>query len=541
VTLLRHERLPRVSQPLTNKFDGPDRFVIDGLEPGDYEILVETAGLGVWRDAHVLLAAGETHSLDVQLARGLALRGRVVDAASGAPIEGALVISEEDVPSQVIPFDIEPPVPWSASAVTLSDGSFELSRLGAGPRTLRATKKGFGTGWSAPVDPASNELTANADVVVLRITRGGSVAGHVAHDDGKPWSGTIIVASHISEDQTTAGYQLQRMSYGVAETDALGDYAIPDLPAGEYVVLNVHDLTTASSVRQANVTAGAVTTVDLPERVAGARLTGRVLDHEGRPLAGLDVTLQPAGVHDATGWRSNRSDESGAFVFEGLHEGTYDVFVGAGMNRRFVQQDTLEVPQAGAVEHDIRLDAGAIRGRVTRAQDGAASADAFLLVEKLGAAGFEFAGIDFTANDGSFAIEHLRAGTWRVSAYPSQRGLAPQQGREITIGRDATGTGAAGPDTLGSGATEARCDLQLLRGAALRITVRDASGQAVAGATVTFTDELGDVTQLTATDVTGLAAGRWNVSARQGARSSPATVLDLLPGDDREIALQLAP
>jgi hypothetical protein len=210
------------------------------------------------------------------------------------------------------------------------------------------------------------------------------------------------------------------------------------------------------------------------------------------------------------------------------------------MNRRFVRRDTFEVRSAGDVEHDIRLDAGAIRGRVTSAQDGTPCADAFILVEELvskerGSDGFEFAGIDFTAGDGSFAIDHLGAGTWRIFAYPTQRGLAPQKSREITIG----------PDAL-----EARCDLESLRGASLRITVRDAAGETVAGCAVTFTDEHGEAAQLTASDVTGpggvldvpgLAAGRWTVSARHGSRSSPSTVLDLLPGDEREIALKLAP
>jgi hypothetical protein len=326
-----------------------------------------------------------------------------------------------------------------------------------------------------------------------------------------------------------------RMGYSIDEADALGDYRIDDLPAGAFVVLNVQDAASIASVRQAMVAAGATTTIDMPERTSGSGWSGRVLDHDGHPLAALDITLQPAGVRGGTGWSTKRSDTDGKFAFDGLKSGSYDVYVGGDMGRRFVRQDTIELPIAGQLAHDIRLDAGAIRGRVVRAQDGTPYGECFLLVETRTATGFVFAGIDATEPDGSFALERLRAGAWRVTAFPSARGIAQATSRDLVIA----------PDAL-----ELTCELSLPRGATLRVAVRDAAGLGVPGSAVEFVNERGETVQLTASDVTGpdgvldvpgVAAGRWKLRAQRGAQSSSPVVIDLLPGDEREVALTFAP
>lgn len=529
VTLMRRERLPAVSTPKTTTFDGVERFVYENLTAGSYEIFVEAEGVGVWHKSDVALVAGATCALDVELANGVTLRGRVVAASTGAPIAGASVIAEDDVPAQIIPFTVDG-TPWRAACTTRSDGTFELAHLGSGAHTLRATKAGFGAGWSAGVAEADANST---NEIVLRLESAGTLQGRVARDDGTPWNGAVVVASYLGRGRTLA-----RFSYGIGVAGADGRYTIPDLPAGDFVLLNALDARSArdaSAAKQVRVEAGTVTIANLPETSDGSRLHGRVLDARGQALAGLDVTLQPSGIHDATGWRSQRTDDAGRYVFSSVPGGTYDVFVGEGLGERFVQQERFEIPRAGDIEHDIRLDAGAIRGRALRAHSTTPVGSAFLLLEVRDRDEFTFAGRSVTDAEGNFAFERLHPGTYRVTVYPTERGLAPSAGAEVWI----TPT-----------ALEARSELSVEFGATLQIRVVDAGGVPRAGARVHFVDDTGRARQFTASDVTGqdgtlavpgIGVGRWSVSATFGESHTQNADLQLEVGDARDVVLRLVP
>src|SRR5262249_26694036 len=125
VTLLRRESLPAVSRPHSRTFESTAAFAYEGLAPGTYEVLVEAPGFGVWRREGIDARAGASIALDVSLQTGVRLFGRVVDVQTGKGIEGAVVISEDDVPAQVIPFTFDESAPsWQARATTGPDGTF---------------------------------------------------------------------------------------------------------------------------------------------------------------------------------------------------------------------------------------------------------------------------------------------------------------------------------------------------------------------------------------------------------------------------------
>jgi hypothetical protein len=61
-------------------------------------------------------------------------------------------------------------------------------------------------------------------------------------------------------------------------------------------------------------------------------ISGRVLDAEGKPLAGVDVELKPQG-HEDSGWDSVETGEDGTYRFVGLCPGPYRVTVRESLSR----------------------------------------------------------------------------------------------------------------------------------------------------------------------------------------------------------------
>lgn len=522
VTLLRRERLPDVSEPLAYPFDGAERFTIRPVKPGTYDIFVEFEGRASWSTRGVEIEAEKTREISIVTVPGTTLSGRVVADATGLPVENALVIIEDQIPAQVIAFDADENT-WSASARTDSSGAFRLEHVAAGAHVLRATASGLGASWTARA-----EFSAN-DSIELRLGQPGTLAGRVAHEDGRAWRGAIVIASFMRMEGG-----IERFSYGMGVADEDGQYSITDLPAGNYVLLNVLDTSPGQSSvasRQVHVNAGATTTANLPDTIDGPRFHGRVLDADGVPLGGLDVTLQPRGVDDDSSWRSVRADAEGRFSFAGLPSAGYEVFVGESLGERFVWAETITVSKAGDFEHDIRLGAGSIRGQATSNEG--LIAGAFVMLQRAEPGGFVFAGRVRTDARGVFTFERLQLGTYQAIVFPGQKGLAPRASAELWIALN-------GPPVA--------CEIAIERGASLTVVARDASGTPLPGVALDFVDGAGHAHSFRANDVTGpdgryeidgLAAGRWTVSARAHNGAIVTQNIELNVGDERELVLTL--
>jgi protocatechuate 3,4-dioxygenase beta subunit len=421
----------------------------------------------------------------------------------------------------VIPFASDEPL--RAAARTDASGAFRIDHVPPGPHVVRATAPGFGAAWTtlAGGEPQS--------ALELRLGVPGRLAGRVAHDDGRPWRGAIVIASFMRPTG-----ELDRFSYGIAFAEADGSYAIADLPAGDYVLLNVSDNapgSEATASRQVHVSAGRTTTANLPEAIDGPRFTGRVLDAGGQPLAGLDVTLQPRGADGPAKWRSQRSDAAGAFTFTGLPSAVYDVFVGESLGERFVWIEEITVPPGGALTHDVQVGAGRIRGRATSPH--AAIGGSFVVLLRAERDQLVFAGRVRTDAEGVFEFERLVPATYRAIVYPEQKGLAPQASGDLWVAR---------------GGPLVECTLAVERGASLAVVVRDAQGVGLHGVALAFRDAAGQAFQFSQADVTGvdgrfaaynLAAGRWTVTARTAGGATTTRDIELLVGDERELVLTL--
>ncbi|MBL8862782.1 MAG: hypothetical protein JNK02_12350 [Planctomycetes bacterium] len=519
VSLLRRVRLPEVSQPERREFAGTLSFTLEGLRPGSYEVLVEAPGFAVARRTDVeILPAGPT-SIEFALAAERVVRGRVVDAQDRGPLAGAVVLVEELVPAQVVPFDVDAATAaWLSCAVTEADGSFTLPGLGAAPATLRVSAAGRAARW-IPVSATPAEL----ELAEIELGPGGAVQGRVARGDGSPWSGALVIASRMG-----AGVFGERMSFGLTRSDAAGRYALTDLPPGGYVVFAYDPAERVTpATRDLTIRGTEVVEKDLGPTEGRTRVVGIARGPQGAPLADLDVLLGSDGPGSAygTAWISARTDRAGAFAFEGVEPRRYEVFAGRGLGTSYARVGELDVPLAPEIRHDLELAPGAVHGTV-RAIDGAPAAEAWIILLRVDGARETFAGRAHSDLAGRFELLGLAPGTYVITAHAERAGVAAVRSAPIEVG--------AGPSSA---------ELRFVPGVELLVRVVDAQGAPRAGARVRCLDAAGLEWQFTASALTdargllhvpGAAPGRWRIAVEGGTER----VLDLELGARLEVELR---
>lgn len=158
--------------------------------------------------------------------------GRVVDAASGRPIPGAIVSLEGGI------LTAPPPTGGLPRAITNGNGQFVFRRLQKGTFGLTAQKPGYVEGAygrsrpggsSAMVELADGQRTSD---VVIPMWRFAALAGTVSDEAGEPLVGVEVRAF---ERRYIAGRR--KLSAGVSQsTDDRGMYRFGNLAPGEYVV-----------------------------------------------------------------------------------------------------------------------------------------------------------------------------------------------------------------------------------------------------------------------------------------------------------------
>ncbi|MEO0649518.1 MAG: carboxypeptidase-like regulatory domain-containing protein [Planctomycetota bacterium] len=418
VTLLRVAEMPQVEDPVLlegTAANGGWRF--DGLPSGLHRLFVKTDASATWRTT-VELRAGEELALDVELIRGVTARGRVVDS-TGAPVEGALVVSETDVPMQVLSARVEE-FEEQGAVFTLTDvdGRFALGPLEPGPHVLRASASGHAPAWveaevNADLDPR-NEPT-------LSLRAPGRIAGRVTDDFGAPDAGAVVVGSLFLSE---GGGAKRLYAYDIADEE--GRYTLDDLPPGMFVVLlfdGTGDVMRRMSPTQLDL--GGARTIDFVADTQASTLGGRLVDPEGRPLAGRVVTvvrIDDGTELDSDEWRAVNTAEDGSFRVADLDPGRYGLLTDPepGLDMTLVQ--LVEVGRGSDVELRVVVSASGLSGTI-RDPDGAPQPGLALLMREDAEATL-FAGRDLASADGRFAFRGLPHGRYRLTVFPFLPGAA---------------------------------------------------------------------------------------------------------------------
>ncbi len=314
------------------------------------------------------------------------LAGTVVDAATSEPVAGARVELDEGLDD-------------------LSDaqGHFRIGRLSPGRYlAIARTAHGYGQADGSTLVGLGQQV----DGVTIRLFPAAQLRGKVLVGDGDsapPCAGadvSVTDAVHHRAAHATSGED--------------GSVALDGVLPGTYTVrvacrgYRARDPYDPIKVADRDVD-GLIWRVD-----RGATLRGRVLTAHGEPVedASIRASLVTVARH-AGDVEETRSGKDGAYELTGLASGTYEIAVTS--DRGVAPRDGYSVEIATAtVTKDLVLDdSGTIRGTVVDTQNTPiAGVDVF--ADPHGA--HAYGDHRTSASDGSFVIEGLRPGGYRVVA-----------------------------------------------------------------------------------------------------------------------------
>jgi hypothetical protein len=322
------------------------RFTVTGLARGPHEVEVRDdrgrLAIAAARPALPLtITSVPVQTMQLIVDRGAGeIRGVVLDAA-GHPakdvwvhaVRGELRAIESAVaPGGQVMRAVEPVDPDEhrthgegrlRPVLTGDDGSFVMAGALPGPYTLVAS------------DPLTGARARQAKVsagaaVRLTLTPLGSVTATVTLAGTEPPDCTIM-----AEGPTWSRARL-----------ALGKATIARLAPGAYKISTQCKEGTAQTTVE--VAAGDRVQVDL-ELAAYARVTGRVIDVDGRPVAGVQVQLREEGQdRGVTTVHARRSGADGRFTIEGVPAMTLPFSVTAGPDDHFLGHERVITLQPGA-------------------------------------------------------------------------------------------------------------------------------------------------------------------------------------------------
>ncbi len=472
--------------------DGDGRFELAGVGLGRRTVTASSEdGREVSKSLEV--EAG-TQSVELRLAGGVEVSGRVVDAA-GLGVAGAVVSLEPASPTVV----------WygaSSEAVSSAGGAFTLAGVPAGNYRLQAARKGFArTAGEEPIEVASSPIAG----LEIRLDPGTALSGRILG----------LELDDLAQVEVRAGRT-------TGEVDFEGAYRIEHVAPGEVTVLAGIPGSGRQITERVTVEPGAGEVVLDLEFGSGYVLTGRVVTGE-EPVAGATVRLYGATVSTRG---TATTDAEGRFRIEGLKAGGYQLWV-RSYDSGVEHQDHLELQADDDVL--IQIGTGRVAGQVRESEsgDGVEGVTLMLVGADLEGPMRGFGGKSATSDSrGRFSFAAVPAGSWQLRA--SKAGYADA---EIAL-QTFAGEEVEGLDVLLAATPGLSFEVVSAAGApASRVLVAllDGAGQRVAGGSYR-TLEGGRV------EITTVPAGSWEMLIVAG-DSAVLSLQVTVPGDAGRIQL----
>ncbi len=345
---------------------GPDgRFRIAALRPGAYELAARAGhrtskaptvvGIGV---------AEQVSDIEILISEGPVISGTVVD--------------ETNTPIADIEVGAVGMRGGGGDATTDAKGAFTLAGLAPGAYFLMARNDTFVPAGGAPLELADADLTG----ITVRVQRGTQISGHVEPRQ-------ICEIQHDIDDRELGPGM--PMLVGPKTTTADGEFTLGPASAGK-ARLRARCPSGAHGSIPIDVKPGMAPVVIAV--TPGASIAGRVLDADGKPVAGVTVMasiegptqrtmivngMVMSGVQGITG-------ANGTYELVGLGAGTYALAV-LDRGRPLRMRGAKVVVKLGATDKktgvDLAVDRpnGVIKGIVT-GPDGKPLADAWVSVQQ---------------------------------------------------------------------------------------------------------------------------------------------------------------
>lgn len=415
------------------------RYRLRGLRAGQTSVLADEARHVRWTRSRVHLAKGTTTTLDVPLALGASLAGRVVDE-EGRPVPDARLLVSSGAESLFGWLIRELSGDPAAKIRSRADGTFSASRLPPGTNLrLAARHPDFEDGALGGIALAPGEARSGA-VVTLR--RGLVLSGTVKDPEGSPIAGAELALASSLVTRSSQGGTRRGDSFGgvsdlpTGRSGADGRFELRGVPPGDWSLTAKAPgwaTETVDPVRLARDTRPDPVDVVLP---AGASISGFVLRRTGGGAEGYWVHPRPIGRPPTSAAASipEPTGPDGAFLLEGLRAGeTYDLqlFGPAAVGVAGAPKKRVPAPSAGiewTVEGTGRIEGVVIDGRTGRPleacevsfhpDDGVPDLEHLLMMRSAlsgpGSPARFDQGAALRATDSRFAFEEVPAGKWQV-------------------------------------------------------------------------------------------------------------------------------
>lgn len=418
-------------------------YAIEGLATGNgaYAVFAEAEGYrGEFYDnANNLLNAkllsvveGQTvEGIDLSLALGSAISGRVVDAANGNPVVKAAVLIIGGIAPNTQPVRIVHTNDAGEYVASVRPGSYYVAV------EARGYHKEFYDGAREPrnatlVKVLENQHTSGIDFKLDALS---TISGTVLDQNTKaPIAGAVVLAFPERPGNNSSTDPLAAKSPFIAKTDSLGQYKIANVPSGKFFVLAEargylsefwQEAADAASAKPIEVPeSGNVSNIDFTLEKGGA-IAGLVVSaSEGSPIGGAQVLAwSKTGAAPARG----ETGRDGKYRIGGLRAGEYLVYVEAkGFKPQFFEgADTRDKATPVKVEasnetsginfklEKLDVRRGAIAGIVVSEADGNPIGNALVLALPVQAGP---PSLGFADNLGSYEIKGLAPGKYVVLA-----------------------------------------------------------------------------------------------------------------------------
>jgi RNA polymerase sigma-70 factor (ECF subfamily) len=266
----------------------------------------------------ITVTDAEDDELVFRMFQGSRVAGRVVELASGAPVEGARVVR---VPTRLSPSEAAEGRRQALETTTDSRGHFELTGVPGEPMSIAVYHDDWMTAVDGPFDvaPQGDDLWRD-----ISVRAGAALDVRLLSADGEPLAGEPVLLSQLAEG---LGHDDD------ARTDADGRALFEHLPEGRYQVSwgrSNADESSTVYLLSSTVSLGADERATLELRPRGScTVTGTVAMADGSaPPDDLVVFLNPRGEFASENDRpASRADfaTNGQFTIEHVQPGSYAV------------------------------------------------------------------------------------------------------------------------------------------------------------------------------------------------------------------------
>ncbi|HEY4575335.1 MAG TPA: carboxypeptidase regulatory-like domain-containing protein, partial [Thermoanaerobaculia bacterium] len=388
-----------------------------------YELRIEREGFAPARQELPPREAGaQAPELRIVLRAGRTAFGVVVDAGR-RPLAGAQATLQPAAPADPmarIRAAREKPERYAA-VPTGADGRFELRDLPAGTFDLTLRGRGFAPlTMPALVIPEGKGTT---DLGTVALVPGAALHGLVVDAQGNPVEGAEVRAKAPQRELFPAP-PARDPGPADALSGADGAFVLEDRSPGESL-----DLTVSHPGYGPASAPGVAVPREAPVRIvlqAAARVSGRTVDAEGKPVAGASISVSEEEAESLGGQVLQRwtgrvhdgvTDDEGGFAFDGVSPGPIAVYAQAPHRQR-AELKNLEVkPGQDLAGLEVVLPPGAaVEGRVL-SPEGRPVPGAEVSVLEPSQNDFSFSSLRATTDgDGQYRIEGIPPGKRTLEA-----------------------------------------------------------------------------------------------------------------------------